>query len=192
VSSHQPRWILSGGLASGKSQVRELLERQGIHTIDADAIGHEVLSSDSPASTEVAARWPQVIEDGEVDRGALATIVFKDRDELAALEVITHPHIFGKITAMVEEVDEPVVVEIPVLRHSLGSEWRRIVVDCRFDVQLERAIARGMSVDDARARLTSQPTRVEWLAAADAVVPNHRDLGQLEEAVVRFGSSLAR
>lgn len=172
--------------------MRELLERQGIYTIDADAIGHEVLRSDGPAFEEMVGRWPQVIEAGEVDRGALAAIVFNDREELAALEAITHPHIFGRINTRVEDVDGAVVVEIPVLSHTLGADWKRIVVDCRDEIRLERAIGRGMSRDDADARLDSQPSRVEWLAIADMVIPNHGDLEELDEAVGRFSSYLTR
>lgn len=190
MSSQQRKWVLSGGLASGKSLVRQTLERKNIHTIDADAIGHEVLRSDGPAYAGVAERWPQVIEDGEVDRGALAGIVFDDARELAALEAITHPHIFGIIAARVEEVDGPVVVEIPVLGHGLGDDWKRVVVDCRDEVRLKRAIGRGMSPDDARARLASQPSRIEWLANADFVIPNHDDLDELDEAVRHFLSHL--
>jgi dephospho-CoA kinase len=190
VSPQQPRWVLSGGLASGKSRVRRVLKAHGVHTVDADAIGHEVLRTDGPAFAEVSRRWPQVLEGGEVDRRRLAVIVFNDPEELAALEAITHPHIFGRITASVEEVDRVVVVEIPVLNHSLGADWRRIVVDSRDQIRLARAIERGMSADDARARIAAQPTRGEWLAAADAVIPNHGDLDQLEQAVGLLRSEL--
>lgn len=186
MSSQQHRWILSGGLASGKSAVRLLLAEQGCYTIDADSVGHEVLRSDGPAFDEVASRWPEVVEDGEIDRRALAGIVFDDPGELSALEGITHPHIFDKINARVKQLDASVIVEIPVLKHSLGPGWRRMVVDCRDGIRLERAVGRGMTEDDARARLASQPPRAEWLAAADCVVPNHGSLQELEETVSRW------
>ncbi|HSM45464.1 MAG TPA: dephospho-CoA kinase, partial [Acidimicrobiia bacterium] len=71
MSAQQRRWVLSGGLASGKTLVRRFLHAHGVHTIDADAIGHEVLQSDGPAFSEVARRWPQVVEAGEVVRSSL-------------------------------------------------------------------------------------------------------------------------
>lgn len=191
MSSHQPRWILSGGLASGKSQVRRLLERHGIHTIDADEIGHEVLRSSGPAFAGVARRWPQVIEAGEVDRAALASVVFNDAEELTALEGITHPHIFDSIASRVEGYDGPVIVEMPVLSHSLGSDWRRAVVDCADDIRLRRAIDRGMSESDARARMASQPSRAAWLAVADLVIPNHGSQHELAESVSRVVERLS-
>jgi len=183
VSTENHRWVLSGGLASGKSKVREFLASLGVVTIDADAVGHEVLEQDGPAFDAVSSRWPQVVRDGEVERRALAEIVFNDPDELVALEGITHPHIFDTIRARVEGLNAVVVVEVPLLSHGLGDEWRRVIVDCRDDVRLERAIQRGMTDEDARARMAAQPSRQEWLAVADLVVPNHGSLDELERAV---------
>ncbi len=188
MNAQQQRWVLSGGLASGKSQVRALLAEHGWYTIDADSIGHEVLASDGPAFDEVAERWPQVVENGEVDRKALAEIVFNDLRELSVLEAITHPRIFDTINNRVKGVDVPIVVEVPVLKHLLGSRWRRMVVDCRDEIRVERAVGRGMSEEDARARIAAQPSREEWLAAADVVVPNHNTLHALRTTVKTFRS----
>ena len=186
----QHRWILTGGMASGKSKVREYLAEAGIATIDADSIGHFVVHSEGPAFAQVVERWPHVVRDGEIDRPTLASIVFNEPGELAALEGITHPHIFEVIKSRVDEVDGTVVVEMPLLSHGLGDEWRRIVVDCRDDIRLTRAIERGLSEPDARARMASQPTRPEWLAAADVVVPNHGSLGDLEQVVGKLTGAL--
>ena len=183
MSSEQHRWILSGGLASGKSKVREYLADAGVVTIDADSIGHFVIQSEGPAFAQVAERWPHVVRDGEVDRPSLASVVFNEPGELAALEGITHPHIFEVIKNRVEEVDGSVVVEIPLLSHGLGDDWKRIVADCRDEIRLARAIERGMSEEDARARMKAQPSRSEWLAAADLVIPNHGSMEELETAI---------
>lgn len=184
MSAGQHGWILSGGLASGKSEVREILASQGIATIDADRIGHLILEPGEAAFAEVAARWPSAVRDGEIDRAALASAVFTDRDELDALESITHPYIFDRINGEVEELDGPVVVEIPLLTNALGHGWRRIVVDGRDDIRLQRAIGRGMTENDARARMASQPSRAAWLAAADLIVPNHGLMEELKSAVL--------
>lgn len=180
--STQQRWILCGGLASGKSTVRRLLDEAGIATIDADAVGHEVLEPDGAAFPAVAQRWPEVVRAGEIDRSVLAGIVFGDSEALAELESITHPHIFDTIRWRVEEITGPVVVEMPLLKRP-DEGWRRLVVDCRDDAQLTRALERGMAEEDARARLASQPDRSTWLAAADVVIPNHGEVGELRESV---------
>jgi len=169
--------------------VRQLLEAAGILTIDADSIGRAILRSDGPAYAEVVKRWPRVVQEGEIHRPSLASIVFNDPDELAALEGITHPHIFDIIGTRVDEIDSTVVVEIPVLNHGLGDEWQRIVVDCHDEMRLQRAIARGMGREDAKSRMAAQPRRDEWLAVADLIVPNHGSLDELEETTGRLASS---
>lgn len=191
VTDQHPRWILCGGLASGKSLVRSFLEEAGVETIDSDAIGHEVLEPSGPAHAEVARSWPQVIVDGRVDRSALAGIVFADPAELSRLEMITHPHIFTLIQERAAAVDGIVVVEMPVLGVLPGEGWRRIVVDARDEVRLQRAVARGMDEADARARISRQPSRAEWLAAADLVIPNHGDEVELRETVTGVLPALA-
>lgn len=181
------RWVLCGGLASGKSAVRRMIDEVGgVFTIDADAVGREILEPEGPAFGDVAAAWPQVVSEGRIQRAALAAIVFSREAELKRLESITHPHIFGTISRRVERFDGVVVVEAPVLDHRFGDGWGRIVVDSKDQVRLERAVARGMTEQDARARMSAQPSREEWLARADIVVPNHGSVEDLEDAVSRL------
>lgn len=186
MSAENHRWVLSGGLASGKSKVRELLADAGIMTIDADTIGHRVLYPDGPAFSQVARKWPEVVQDGAIDRSALASVVFNDVEELAMLESITHPHIFDTIRDQVEGIDAPVVVEVPLIAHGLGDDWRRMVVDASDSVRLERAVARGSTREDALARLSVQSTRSQWLASGDLVLPNHKTLEDLRFTVAKL------
>lgn len=182
----QRRWLLGGGIGSGKSAVRVLLERSGVETIDADSIGHEVLEPDGAAFADVAKRWPAAVVEGRIDRTSLANMVFGDKVELAALEEITHPYIFGTIQRSVQRIDGVVVVEVPVLQTGIESGWRRIVVDCDDQSRLTRLIERGMTSADARSRMRTQPTRSEWLATADLVVPNHGYLDELTATVEKL------
>lgn len=190
MSTGQRRWILSGGLASGKSLVRQMLADRGVLTIDADQVGHGVSVPDGPAFHDVAQRWPGVVVEGRIDRQALAALVFNDAAQLRELETITHPHIFDAIRARVEGIEGPVVVEIPLLSRSLGPGWGRVVVDARDEVRFQRAIGRGMDEADARARMAAQPSRSEWLAASDVVIPNHEALQDLEQTVSELVSWL--
>ncbi len=183
MTSWNRHWLLIGGIGSGKSLVRSLLGKAGIRTIDADAIGHEVLRDE--AKGEVARLWPDVVgSSGKIDRPALASIVFADPTQLAQLEEITHPLIFDRIEAQVEEFDGVTVVEMPLIELSTG--WSRLVVDARDEVRVGRAIARGMSRDDVDRRMRAQPTRAEWLESADVVIPNHGSLDDLEATVSRL------
>ena len=179
MSTRQRRWVLSGGIGSGKSEVGRILHDLGVHTIDADTVGHRVL--EGPALALVAERWPEVIEEGTVDRAALARIVFSELSELRELESITHPLIFGRIGAELEGIEEVAVVEAPLL--NAFPNWPRIIVDVPDELRFRRTAARGMDGDDISRRAASQPTRGQWLAAADVVVPNWGSLGDLNECI---------
>ncbi|HEX2403434.1 MAG TPA: dephospho-CoA kinase, partial [Acidimicrobiia bacterium] len=162
MSSSEGRWLLTGGIGSGKSEVRRLLANRGIHTIDSDAVGHVVLADEGFAP--VAERWPSVVLEGQIDRKTLAQIVFADPGELSALEAITHPLIFGRIEADLEGFSGVVVVEMPIVAPPMG--WPAIVVDADDEIRVRRAMQRGMDEADVRRRMASQPSRAEWLAAA--------------------------
>lgn len=182
--SAQHRWILCGGLASGKSQVRGLLDEAGLATIDADSIGHAVIEPSGAAYEDVAGTWPGVVKGGRIDRRALAEIVFNDPYELSRLETLTHPHILEGIRRWADQIDDVAVVELPLLGKLTEESWRLMVVDANEDVRLARAVGRGMDEADARARMARQPTRGEWLAHADLVIPNHGDVDDLKATVV--------
>lgn len=180
------RWLLVGGIGSGKSSVRKLLADHGVRTIDADAVGHSVLADEAYRS--VAGRWPDVVLEGQIDRKALAAIVFDDPGQLADLESITHPLIFGRIRADLEDFSGVAVVEMPLLDSELG--WPRIVVDATDEARIARAIGRGMDRAHVERRMAAQPSRGEWLAAADVVVPNHGTLDELEGTVSELAAHL--
>jgi dephospho-CoA kinase len=186
VSSSDGRWSITGGIGSGKSEVRRLLAMRGIRTIDADAVGHSVLAEEALAP--VADRWPDVVFEGQIDRKSLARVVFANPDELRVLEEITHPLIFGRIRDQLEGFSGVAVVEMPLLDSGLG--WPRMVVDARDDVRLHRAMLRGMSEAEVRERMAAQPSRARWLAGAALVVPNHGDLEELEESVDELAGHL--
>lgn len=173
------RWLLVGGIGSGKSAVRKLLAERGVRTIDADAVGHLVLAAEGLAP--VAERWPHVVLEGQIDRKLLAEVVFDDPVELAALESITHPLIFGRIAAELEGFSGVAVVEMPLLGSELG--WPLIVVDADDELRIERTVERGMAEAEVLRRMAAQPSRAEWLAAADIVIPNHGTREELAVAV---------
>lgn len=181
MTTQNRRWLLSGGIGSGKSEVGRLLAATGIRVVDADRMGHRVLEPSGSAFGAVADRWPEVLRDGVIDRGTLAGIVFADPGQLRELEALTHPHIFGTIRVELEGFEELAVVEVPII--DTGLLWPRMVVDAADEIRFEHALERGMSTDDLRARMASQPSRAQWLASADLVIPNHGTLEELTETV---------
>jgi dephospho-CoA kinase len=189
VTSENRRWLLSGGIGSGKSEVGRLFAAAGIRVVDADRMGHRVLEPAGKGFAAVANRWPEVLRDGVIDRGRLAGIVFADPGQLRELESLTHPYIFGMIRDELEGFDGLAVVEVPIIE--TGLLWPRMVVDAPDELRFERTLERGMSTDDVRARMASQPSRAQWLASADLVIPNHGSLEELEQTVAEVVPYLA-
>jgi dephospho-CoA kinase len=183
--------ILTGGIGSGKTTAGLVFRRLGAHVISADEAGHAVLAPGGEAAEAVAERWPDVVRDGAIDRGALASVVFGNVGELAALEAMTHPAISRRLAAAVEGSSaEVVMIETPV-GSVFDVGWRRIVVDAPDEVRLSRLWLRGLTEDDARARMAHQPSRGEWLAMADLVVDNSGTLDDLESDCRRVWELIA-
>jgi dephospho-CoA kinase len=175
------RFVLTGGIGSGKSAAASLFRDLGAEVISADEAGHAVLAPGGEAVAAVAERWPDVVGDAGIDRAALAEIVFADPAELAALEASTHPLIARRVAAAVEASPaEVVMVETPI-PSVVAEGWPRIVVDAPEPLRVERLRRRGMSDQDIRGRMSNQPSRGEWLAEADLVVDNSGDLDALRD-----------
>lgn len=185
INTSEPiRLVLSGGIGAGKSTVAGLLAAKGAHIIRADEVGHAVLERGGGAYASVAARWPGCLVDGRIDRARLAVVVFSDREELAALEAITHPAIGRLILSEIETVgDRPVVVEVPVHASFVDPRWVRVLVDAPQELRLERAVSRGADAEDVLRRMAAQPSRSERLQWADHLIENSGTLGELSRQV---------
>ena len=192
------RVALTGGIGSGKSSVSSLLRARGAVVIDADQLAREVLAPGTPGLAEVAEEFgPEAIApDGSLDRAALAAIVFADPARRKALESITHPRIAALSAELMEAAPagSVVVYDMPLLvEQGPGARqgWDAIVVvDAPDDVRVSRLVARGMSAEDAGARMTAQASREERLAAADFVVDNSGTRRDLEDQVDRLWAQL--
>jgi dephospho-CoA kinase len=177
---------LTGGIASGKSTIARMLGALGCRTIDADAIvaslyrpgnrGHEALVRVYGSDI--------LLPNGEVDRPKLATIAFAGAPEAARLNSLIHPLVIDEEARLMkaEEIRAEgekriVVVEATLLVESGGrARYEKIVVvDVAPDVQLARAVARGLSQEEAVRRIARQMSRDERLRSADYVIDNNGD-----------------
>ncbi len=179
------RVILGGGIGAGKSSTGAVFALHGFTVILADDVGREVLSRGSPAVRLVEERWPFVVSDGIVDRAALAGIVFSSPEDLDELEAITHPRIERRIEAMLEEagrVSCAIETPVPSLLRSLAAT--RIAVVADDHVRIARAVSRGGSVEDVRARMASQVGQDVWMAWADVTIDNSGAWADTEREIV--------
>ena len=181
---------LTGGIGAGKSTISALLAERGAVVIDADAITHELQRAGTPVLAAIVERFGEGVLtlDGELDRPALAEIVFNDADELAALNAIVHPAVGAEMAARLAaeaDTDHVVVLDVPLLVESGRADMAGIVVvDVSPEVALDRLVnQRGVPESDARARMGRQASREERLAKADRVVDNSGTRKDLEAQV---------
>jgi len=189
---------LTGGIASGKSTVSELLAGFGAVIVDSDKIAREVVEPGTPGLAQVVAEFgPAVLtESGALDRAKVGEIVFADEGARGRLNAIVHP-LVGARSAELEEAGRAagklVVNDIPLLVEVGYAPFfdEVIVVDVPVETQVERAIARGMTEIDARARIAAQASREERLAAATYVIDNTGTLDDLRKRVREIYDALA-
>ncbi|MEU0269146.1 dephospho-CoA kinase [Nocardioides sp. NPDC006303] len=189
---------LTGGIASGKSTVSELLAGFGAVIVDSDKIAREVVEPGTAGLARVVAEFgPSVLtESGALDRAKVGEIVFADQGARERLNAIVHP-LVGARSAELEEAGRTagklVVNDIPLLVEVGYAPFfdEVIVVDVPVETQVERAIARGMTEIDARARIAAQASREDRLAAATYVIDNTGTLDDLRKRVREIYDALA-
>ena len=180
---------LTGGIASGKTAVSDLLQRRGAVIIDADLLAREVVEPGTPALAAIVERFgPTVLADGALDRPALGKVVFADPEARRDLERIVHPAVRARAAELTAAAPSgSVVVQVIPLLVETGQQAGFdvvVVVDVDPETQLRRLQARnGLSREDAESRLAAQASREERLAVADHVLDNSGGLDELEQQV---------
>lgn len=188
---------LTGGIGAGKSEVSRLLVSCGAVLIDADRIAREVVEPGTPGLAAVVEAFGEDVlaADGTLDRPKLGSIVFTDASRLATLNAIVHP-LVGARSAELEGAagkDAVVIHDVPLLaENGLAPLYDLvIVVDASPDTRLDRLVRlRGMTEDEARARMGAQASREQRLAIADLVIDNDGPLGALEPQVRKVWAEL--
>jgi dephospho-CoA kinase len=180
---------LTGGIASGKSTVARMLAELGAQVVDADALAREVLEPRTPGLAAVVDRFGTGVlsADGALDRAALAGVVFADEAARRDLEAIVHPAVGERFAAVVAAAGAGSVVvhDVPLLvENGLAPRYDLVVVaDAPSDVRLERAVARGLSREQASARIAAQATDGDRRAVADVLVDTDVDVTATRDAV---------
>jgi dephospho-CoA kinase len=188
---------LTGGVASGKSTVSAMLAELGAVVIDADVLAREVVAPGTSGLAEVVEAFgPGALgRDGGLDRPALGAIVFGDEARRRVLEGIIHPRVRAR-AAEIEAAAPPgavVVHDIPLLAETgQGDAFDAVVVvDVPVETQVARMVEqRGMTREDAEARVAAQAAREQRLAVATHVVDNTGTLEELRRRVAEVHAEL--
>ncbi len=171
---------LTGGIACGKSTVAQYFQDLGAHIIDADRVGHEVIEPGQPAFEEILEHFGGEILDssGHIDRKKLGPLVFRDPEQLRALNAIVHPRILARqqelATGQFQRNPRAVVIVDAALifEAGIGGTMRKVMVAwCRPEQQLERLMAKaGVSRQEAERRIQAQMPVEEKRRRADFVI----------------------
>ena len=190
---------LTGGIGSGKSEVSKRLAAQGAVVIDADLIAREVVAPDTDGFAAVVQTFGSDVlgADGALDRSRLGDIVFADKEKLAVLNAIVHPLVGARMRELEDDAGPGSVVvhDVPLIaENGLTDAYDLVVVvDVPPRIQLDRLVRhRGLSREQAQARMTAQASREQRLSIADIVVDNSASLAELDRQVGELWSELRR
>ena len=187
---------ITGPSGSGKGAVSEILSKFGIRVIDADAVYHRIIVPPSPCLDELVLHFGSDIlnADGELDRGALAKLVFgeENKERLLLLNEITHKYVVGKIRETLSKfslegeqvcaIDAPLLVEAGVS----GDCDFTIAVLAEPRLRAHRISARDrISIVSAIARIQSQKPDSFYIENTDVTLYNNGELSSLSQEVTR-------
>jgi dephospho-CoA kinase len=178
---------LTGGIASGKSTVSSMLIELGFPVIDADQIAREAVKPGEEPYKKIVETFGReiLLENGEINRPKLGSIIFHDQEKRDLLNNIVHPFVRRRMIeqkeALFEKGEKAVILDIPLLFESKLTHLvdKTILVYVDADVQLERLMRRNdLTENEAKARIASQMPLVQKVPLADAVINNN---GTIEE-----------
>lgn len=181
---------LTGPTGAGKSTVAREFEKFSVDVIDADKIAHEVITVGTPCYNEVIKNFDNILnEDRSINRGALGSIVFHDRNKLKLLEEITLPYIIEEINNRIQiakKINKPVLIDAPTLIES--GFFKKcdviIVVTANDLIRLERIMNRdSISLEYAKKRLESQLANEEYLKYANYVINTDNGLYNIDKII---------
>jgi len=196
-----PLIALTGGIASGKSTIARRLAEHGAVVIDADRTVRELQEPGQPVFRRIVEEFGTgvVADDGSLDRAALGSIVFGDAEKLSALNTIVHPAVKEETQrrfreALAADPDAVIVYDVPLLREARGTgEWDTVVVaHAPAEARIRRMVDdRGMTEEDAAARVRNQASDKERLAMADIVIDTGGTLEHTLEQADRLWDQLS-
>jgi dephospho-CoA kinase len=191
---------LTGGIASGKTLVSDLLGIHGCHIVDLDVIAREVVLPGTEGLKELIEIFGEsiLLTDGTLNRKHLRDELYKKGRNRAIIEQILHPKILQKMKTLMDECKEGVIViVIPLLvEKNLWEPFdRAIVVDCEIESQLSRLMSReNIDKEKAEVMLMAQASREQRLQLNDYlptdVIENNSKISELKEKVASLNQKL--
>jgi len=193
---------LTGGVATGKSTVSNMLRELGIPVIDADAMARRIVEPGRKAWKAIRAEFGQCVfhDNGELNRAALRTIIFEDEEQRQKLNRITHPEIYKEMiweaVKCAAAGHQYIVMDLPLLFEAgvmVAYMHKIIVVTCEEDLQLQRLMEqRHLSERDSKLMIGAQMNMDKKAAMAQFVIENSGSLQDTHEQVLRIHGNLSK
>jgi len=186
---------LTGGIGSGKTMVGEIFAELGALVVDSDQLAREVVERGSKGFDLIVTEFgDEILKNGDLDRAALASLIFKDPKKRARLEEITHPLIrqsFAKIVSSAGS-DSIIVNQIPLLvesKHDYKFD-HIITISVPDEIRTERLLKRGLTLTQIDQRMKAQATDAQREVISDTVIINDKSEQELITQVEKVWESL--
>jgi dephospho-CoA kinase len=175
---------LTGGIGSGKTAVGEILANFGAVVIDSDQLARQVVERGTPGFDQIVAQFgDEILKNGDLDRAALASLIFTDPKKRLELEQITHPLIRQEFAKIIKSLPEDAIVvnQIPLLvesKHDYKFDYI-VTVSTSEEIRVARLLKRGLTKDQITKRIQAQATDSEREVIADFIIKNEKSQEEL-------------
>ena len=175
---------LTGGIGSGKTAVGEILANFGAVVIDSDQLARQVVERGTPGFDQIVAQFgDEILKNGDLDRAALASLIFTDPKKRLELEQITHPLIRQEFAKIIKSLPEDAIVvnQIPLLvesKHDYKFDYI-VTVSTSEEIRAARLLKRGLTKDQITKRIQAQATDSEREVIADLIIKNEKSQEEL-------------
>ena len=175
---------LTGGIGSGKTAVGEILANFGAVVIDSDQLARQVVERGTPGFDQIVAQFgDEILKNGDLDRMALASLIFTDPKKRLELEQITHPLIRQEFAKIIKSLPEDAIVvnQIPLLvesKHDYKFDYI-VTVSTSEEIRVARLLKRGLTKDQITKRIQAQATDSEREVIADLIIKNEKSQEEL-------------
>jgi len=175
---------LTGGIGSGKTAVGEILANFGAVVIDSDQLARQVVERGTSGFDQIVAQFgDEILKNGDLDRAALASLIFTDPKKRLELEQITHPLIRQEFAKIIKSLPEDAIVvnQIPLLvesKHDYKFDYI-VTVSTSEESRVARLLKRGLTKDKITKRIQAQATDSEREVIADFIIKNEKSQEEL-------------
>ena len=182
---------LTGGIGSGKTAVGEILANFGAVVIDSDQLARQVVERGTAGFDQIVAQFgDEILRNGDLDRTALASLIFTDPKKRLELEQITHPLIRQEFAKIIKSLPEDAIVvnQIPLLvesKHDYKFDYI-VTVSTSEEIRVARLLKRGLTKDQITKRMQAQATDSEREVIADLIIKNEKSEEELVTQVEKL------